>query len=100
MGRLKIKKVDEKSVEIELEGEDHSMANLIAKYALRNPHTKFAAYNVPHPLIANPIIQIVTDGTIHPLDLLEQVLKEILADIEKFKESVEKAFNEVSEKGS
>ena len=94
MGKLKIKKVDEKAIEIELEGEDHSMANLIAKYALKKPHTKFAAYNVPHPLIANPIVQIVTDGTIHPLDLLEQVLKEILADIEEFKESVEKAFSE------
>ena len=97
MGKLKIKKVDEKAIEIELEGEDHSMANLIAKYALKNPHTKFAAYNVPHPLTANPVVQIVTDGTIHPLDLLEQVLKEILADIEEFKENVEKAF---SEKGS
>ena len=77
---MKLLKLDERTVERELEGEDHTIANLIAKYAVRKPHVKYAAYNIPHPLSSNPVIVVTTDGQRSPLDVLREVLNDIVKD--------------------
>ena len=88
MGKLKLIKLDDRKLEVELEGEDHTMANLIAKYAVRKPYVLYAAYNIPHPLISNPKVVIVTDGSRKPLDVLKEVLEEIIRDTNELEEKL------------
>jgi DNA-directed RNA polymerase subunit L len=87
--KLKVIKIDEKTLEFELVGEDHTIANLIAKYAVRKPHVKYAAYNIPHPLISNPVIVITTDGKRSPVDVLREVLNDIIRDAETMRKQLE-----------
>ncbi|MCY0868475.1 MAG: DNA-directed RNA polymerase subunit L [Desulfurococcus sp.] len=41
---------DERKLVIEVDGEDHTLGNLLAKEAIRHPGVEYAAYRVPHPL--------------------------------------------------
>jgi len=80
MAKLRLLKRSGNSVEIELPGEDHTIANLIAKYAIRKPHVVYSSYIISHPLIGNPVIVLTTDGTVDPLDVVEETLREIAKD--------------------
>lgn len=71
---VRVRKYTERELVLTIEGEDHTLANLLAKSALSNPHTKLATYVVEHPLVGTPVLRIVTDGT-DPI----QVLKEVVA---------------------
>ncbi|MEM0015233.1 MAG: DNA-directed RNA polymerase subunit L [Zestosphaera sp.] len=71
---IRVRKYTDRELVLAIEGEDHTLANLLAKSALSNPHTKLATYVVEHPLVGTPILRIVTDGT-DPV----QVLKEVVA---------------------
>ena len=95
MAKLRILKRSEKSVEIELVGEDHTIANLVAKYAIKKPYVVYSSYIISHPLIGNPVIVLTTDGSRDPLDVVEETLREIITDAKK----LEEAFAEAFEKG-
>ncbi len=88
---MKLLKRERNSVEIELVGEDHTIANLIAKYAIRKKGVIYSSYIISHPLTANPVIVLTTDGSRDPLDVLEEVLKEIVSDAKSFIDEFEKA---------
>jgi len=92
--KIRILKRTDKSVEIELEGEDHTMVNLIAKYAIKKPGVIYASYIMSHPLVGNPVIVVTTDGSRDPLDIIEEVLRDIISDAKAFAEKLNKAFNE------
>jgi len=87
---VKIRKYADKELVLEIEGEDHTLANLLAKSALSNPHTKLATYVVEHPLVGTPVFRIVTDGT-NPL----QVLKEVVSSTRREAEQVLKEVSRV-----
>ncbi len=91
---MRILKREGSSVEIELPGEDHTLANLIAKYAIRKKGVIYSSYVIPHPLVGNPIIILSTDGSRDPLDVLEEVLKEIISDAKEFIKLLDKAWSE------
>ena len=77
--KLELVKRDEKRhrIELKLHGEDHTMANLIVKLAIRKPHVTYAAYRIDHPLVGEPVLIIATDGQVDPLDVLVDVLRDI-----------------------
>jgi len=91
-GGLRLVRRDEKTVEVELVGEDHTMANLIAKYAIRRPDVVYSSYIMSHPLAGNPVIVLTTDGSKDPLEVLEEVLREIISDVKSFENELQKAF--------
>ncbi len=87
---VKVRKYTERELVLAIEGEDHTLANLLAKYALSNPHTKLATYVVEHPLIGTPVLRVVTDGT-DPI----QVLKEVITNTRGEAEQVLKLISDV-----
>jgi DNA-directed RNA polymerase subunit L len=93
-GNMKLLKREANTIEVELVGEDHTIANLIAKYAIRKKGVIYASYIISHPLTANPVIVLSTDGSRDPLDVLEETLKDIISDakafIDEFKKALEK----------
>lgn len=96
MAKMKLLKRTDRTVEIELVGEDHTIANLIAKYAIKKQGVVYSSYIISHPLVGNPVIVISTDGSRDPLDVVEETLRDILRDTEEFT----KALQEALEKGA
>jgi len=77
--RVEIKKLTNKEVVLEIEGEDHTIGNLIARLAQQIEGVKFAAYRIPHPLIPKLIVTIITDGVKDPINVLREVLNNIVS---------------------
>ncbi len=73
----------------ELVGEDHTVANLIAKYAIRHPDVTYAAYNIEHPLISNPVIILRTRSR-DALEVLQEVIRKALEDLDRVEEELRK----------
>ncbi|KAK2962470.1 putative DNA-directed RNA polymerase II subunit RPB11 [Blattamonas nauphoetae] len=70
--------------------EDHTLGNLLRMQLLRYPKVKFAAYQIPHPLVNDCILRIQTDGTVTPKVALLQAFD----DLRSITENLEKAFDE------
>ncbi|KAL9126933.1 MAG: hypothetical protein Q9217_004091 [Psora testacea] len=61
--------------------EDHTLGNLLSSRLLQSPHVTFSGYKVPHPLVAQFILRIQTDGTISPRAALMQACKDLVSDL-------------------
>jgi DNA-directed RNA polymerase subunit L len=79
---IKVEKFNDKELIIKLVGEDHTLGNLISKYALKHPNVQMAAYSIDHPLVGSPKIVLVTDGSKTSLEVLKEVLLKIIEDAE------------------
>ena len=86
---VKVSKKGEDYAEIVVEGEEHTLGNLIANYLLRTKGVKFASYSMPHPLERKIVIRVMTDGSITPLDAFKAAVEKIKADLEKFEGEIE-----------
>ncbi len=92
---IELKKCSDKELRFYVKDPDkHSIPNLIAKLALRKPGVVYAAYIIDHPLVSDPEVVILTDGSRHPLDVLEEVLREVREMANRFLEEFEKALSE------
>lgn len=82
---LELKKCTDKELRFYIKDRDkHSLPNLIAKLALRKKGVVYAAYIIDHPLVSDPEVVILTDGSRHPLEVLEEVLREAVSMAKKF----------------
>ncbi len=61
-------------VEIEIVGEEHSLPNALREIILQEDDVEFAAYKMPHPHIANPIL-IVRTGSKNALAVVKSAAK-------------------------
>jgi DNA-directed RNA polymerase subunit L len=72
-----------------VEGEGHTLCNLLKSSLLEDKDVEFASYNISHPLISNPIISIKTNKNEKP----EKALKLAIEKILKKGELLRKEFN-------
>ena len=63
---LKILEESKSSLKIRIEGEDHTLANVLRRELWSDSHIKVSGYNVDHPLVGNPILIVETDGKEDP----------------------------------
>jgi DNA-directed RNA polymerase subunit L len=92
---MKISSLGNDAIQVQLDGEDYSVADIIHKELLSIRHVKFAGVAPPHPLIKTLTIQLHTDGS-DANDLLKEAIvnaegrtEEILNEIKKqFPDSV------------
>ena len=74
---IEIKKLtDQELIFVYRDKDKHTIPNLISKLALKKPYVKYSAYVIDHPLVSDPEIIIITDGSKKPLEVLEEVLNE------------------------
>lgn len=71
---LKIDSVADNAVQIQIDKEDYSIADIVHKELLTVKHVKFAGVPPPHPLIKTLTIQIHTDGA-KPTKSLEEAIE-------------------------
>ncbi len=75
-------------VEIEIVGEDHSLPNALREIILQDDDVEFAAYKMPHPQIANPIL-IVRTKSKNALAVVKSAAKELAKRAKELKEEFE-----------
>ncbi|MDH5440489.1 MAG: DNA-directed RNA polymerase subunit L [Candidatus Bathyarchaeota archaeon] len=89
--QIKVLKKTSNELRIEIEGEGHTLCNLLEKVLLEDESIDMAAYNIPHPLISNPAIYIRTKGRRSPETALKDAADKILKIEKNFRASFEKA---------
>ncbi|RLE50822.1 MAG: DNA-directed RNA polymerase subunit L [Candidatus Methanomethylicota archaeon] len=97
MGRVKIIKHTDTSVELEVEGEDHTLCNVLCKELFNDKHVIYAAYHIDHPLVGKPKIYVETDGSKDPIKAIIEASERIKANALKFKELFLKALESAGE---
>jgi DNA-directed RNA polymerase subunit L len=93
---MKIKVVEKTSNElkIEVEGEGHTLCNVLQKVLLEDDAIEMAGYHIQHPLIGNPIIYVHTKGNQKPEATVREAAEKIRGQCKEFRRSFEKALKE------
>ncbi len=60
---ITILKEEKDTLELQLDGEGHTLCNLLRKELWDSEDTKVASYNISHPLIASPKLIVVSEKT-------------------------------------
>ncbi|AEC51483.1 DNA-directed RNA polymerase subunit L [Pyrococcus sp. NA2] len=91
--KIEVIKKEQDLLEFYLEGEDHTFANLLTETLRENPHVKFAAYTIEHPITMarKPRFRVVTDGKITPEKALEDAARKIFERAKEVLDAWEKA---------
>ncbi len=91
---MKVKILDRKPNElvIEVEGEGHTLCNLLETVLLEDEEVEFASYNISHPLVANPVITVRTKGNRSPEEALKTAVGKILQRGRDLRNEFKKAF--------
>ena len=90
---MQIKILDKKPNELtlEVEGEGHTLCNLLESVLLEDEEVEFASYNISHPLVASPVITVRTRGNKTPEEVLKKAVEKILERGRELREEFEKA---------
>jgi len=72
---IKVIKEEQNYLELQIDGEEHTIGNLLKGMLLKVPGVKFAAYSLPHPLITSITIKILTDGSISAREALIKAIE-------------------------
>lgn len=81
---MKIVSKDKNTLELETEGIDHSLLQLLSDRLNEDKGVEFVSYKVEHPLVGNPKLIIRTkSGT--PEKHLLKALAEVKKEVEDFK---------------
>ncbi len=93
MGRIGLRQLGDGRYDIVVEGEDHTLGNLLAERLSRKPGVKTAYYTNPHPLEDKIIIHLTLEEG-DPIALLEEALDEIMSEARSFAEDYKKTLQE------
>ncbi|HLD18729.1 MAG TPA: DNA-directed RNA polymerase subunit L [Candidatus Nanoarchaeia archaeon] len=80
-----------KKLIVELQGESHTILNVLKHKLWENEKIKIATYQINHPLIGIPRLIVETDGSIKPRKAVFEAAEKLKKDVDKFKASFEKA---------
>jgi len=73
----KILEESKDSLKVEIQGEDHTLANALRKELWSDSHVKITGYNIEHPLIGNPVLIVETDGKEEPKKALVSAVERL-----------------------
>jgi len=77
---------------IEVQGETHTLLNLLQKTLLNNKNVEIAGYTIPHRLVDKAIFYVRTKGEEEPVHAVLKASEEIKAEAEDFKKALENSF--------
>ena len=86
--KLEIIKNEKSELEFSVEGERHTVPNLLREKLSQNSDVEFVAYRLNHPLDQKAMFVLKTKGSAKKV--LEDTVKEIQKDIDEFKKGFEK----------
>lgn len=77
-----------------LNKEDHTLGNLIREQLLHEPHVIFSGYKIPHPLVAEVVVRVQTDGEITPQEAFSSALTDLISEVCLLEERYKAALRE------
>jgi DNA-directed RNA polymerase subunit L len=86
--KLEIIKNEKSELEFSIEGERHTIPNLLREKLSQNSDVEFVAYRLEHPLDQKAMFVLKTKGSAKKV--LEDTIKELQKDIDEFKKGFEK----------
>jgi len=89
--KIKVLKRTDNELKLEIEGEGHSLLNLLQKALLEDSNIAMAGYDVPHPLFDRGILYIQSKGKQDPEDVIKEAVKKIQSLNKDFDKSFKKA---------
>ena len=89
--KVKVLKKTANELKIEVEGAGHGLCNLLQKKLLEDKSVDMAGYDVPHPLVPNPVIYVRMKGAEKPEDALKKAAEKAREANEAFRMELEKA---------
>lgn len=92
--KMKILEKTSNELKIEIEGEGHTFCNVLQKTLLEDDAVEMAGYDIPHPLVSNPIVYLRTKGRRKPETALRDAAEKIRGRSTVFRVSFEKALKE------
>jgi len=92
--KVKVLKRTPNELKIQVEGESHTFCNVLQKALLEDDTIEIAGYDIPHPLVLNPIIYVHTKGKRKPEAALREAAKKIWDQDQEFRKSFRKALKE------
>jgi len=92
--KMKVLKKTSNELKIEIEGEGHTFCNVLQKVLLEDDTVETAGYDIPHPLVSNPIVYLRTKGRRKPETVLRDAAEKIRERSSDFRVTFEKALKE------
>jgi len=89
--KVKVLKRTDNELKIEVEGEGHSLLNLLQKTLLEDDSIEMAGYDVPHPLFDRGILYVHTKEQQKPEDVVKEATKKVHGLNKEFQKSFKKA---------
>jgi len=89
--KIKVLKRTDNELKFEIEGEGHSLLNLLQKALLEDDNIAMAGYDVPHPLFDRGILYVQTKDKQNPEDVVKEAVKKVKALNKDFDKSFKKA---------
>jgi DNA-directed RNA polymerase subunit L len=89
--KINVLKRTPNELKIEVEGESHTLCNVLQKALLEDGTIEMAGYNVPHPLVDRAIVHVHTKGQRKPEAAIKEAVEKILSQSKEFKKSFQKA---------
>lgn len=88
---IKVLKKTPTELKIELGGENHTFCNALQKVLLEDETIEMAGYDLPHPLISDPIIYVRTKGQRKPEMALRDAAKKLRKKSKEFRKTFKRA---------
>jgi DNA-directed RNA polymerase subunit L len=89
--KVNVLKSKDNELKIEVEGEGHSLLNLLQKTLLEDEGIEMAGYHVPHPLFDRGVLYVHTKGKQNPEDVIIEASKKVLGLGKDFQKAFKKA---------
>ena len=89
--KIKVLKRTDNELKLEIEGEGHSLLNLLQKALLEDDNIAMAGYDVPHPLFDRGILYVQTKDKHNPEDVVKEAVKKVQDLNKEFHKSFKKA---------
>lgn len=89
--KIKVLKRTDNELKFEIEGEGHSLLNLLQKALLEDDNIAMAGYDVPHPLFDRGILYVQTKDKQNPEDVVKEAVKKVKTLNKDFDKSFKKA---------
>jgi len=89
--KVKILKREPQELKIEIEGESHSFCSALQKVLLEDKTVEMAGYDLPHPLISNPIVYVRTREQRKPEAALREAAQKLQQRNNEFREVFKRA---------
>ena len=92
--KLNILERGKNELRVELVGEGHTFCNALQSVLLKDETIERTGYNIPHPLVSQPVLFIRTKGDRDPVEALTDAAKKLKQELEEIEQSFQEAWED------